>query len=50
MILSIELKKKGPYKVKALLISDVKLLHLLSLEHFEEQNLPHIRITIIIQR
>jgi hypothetical protein len=42
MILASNCKKKGPYKVKAfLLFSDVKLLHLLSLEHFAEQNLPH---------
>jgi hypothetical protein len=37
MILSIEPKKKRPLQSKGPLISDVKLLHLLSLEHFEEQ-------------
>jgi hypothetical protein len=42
MIFSIEPKKKRPLQSKGLfLFSDVKLLHLLSLEHFAEQNLPH---------
>jgi hypothetical protein len=40
MIFSIELKKKRPLQSKGP-FNDVKLLHLLSLEHFEEQNLPH---------